>query len=272
MQSSQELFFEEFAVRFQIFFKEMASFCDEFLQQQHSSTYKGLSQKRSSFASQLSKANSGTQQGHPRRRKEPVDPDAPKKPPSSFILYFQEKKSEFQSKNPTLSITEITKLIGKAWNNLSAEKQEQFKNKALNLKTNYQHDFEIYAKKKGITIPVKRKPPVPKPKAKQEVQIEEDDEVEIQEIEDDDDDEVVQEEEVEEEEEEEVEEEEEEEEEEVEEVVKAPVQLKNSLKSQQQNKKNAINQQTATNIKEKKIKLIGQASDEEQKVKKKVKK
>ena len=66
--------------------------------------------------------------------------------------------------------------------NLVFSRQNIFKNKALTLKQNYEKNFEIYAKKKGIVVPVKRKPAAPRPKkvVKEEVIVEElDDDVEI---------------------------------------------------------------------------------------------
>ncbi|XP_043913098.1 high mobility group protein B3 [Protopterus annectens] len=76
-----------------------------------------------------------------KRRK---DPNAPKRPPSGFFLYCSEFRPKIKGSNPGLSIGEIAKKLGEAWNNLSEAEKEPYVNKAGKLKEKYEKDIAAY--------------------------------------------------------------------------------------------------------------------------------
>lgn len=53
-----------------------------------------------------------------KKEKSSVDPNLPKKPLTAYLLYFQEKKPSFVEKYPDLTLSALTKLIAKDWNEL----------------------------------------------------------------------------------------------------------------------------------------------------------
>ena len=46
------------------------------------------------------------------------DPDAPKRPMSSYMYFANEKREEVKKGNPKLSVTEVTKVLGEQWGKL----------------------------------------------------------------------------------------------------------------------------------------------------------
>jgi hypothetical protein len=57
------------------------------------------------------------------KEKKPKDPNAPKRPPSAYLLYQNHVRKEVQAANPTMPYSEILGYISKAWAQLSdAEK------------------------------------------------------------------------------------------------------------------------------------------------------
>ena len=56
-----------------------------------------------------------------KKDKNNVDPNLPKKPLTAYLLYFQEKKPQFVEKYPDLTLSALTKLIAKDWNELPQE-------------------------------------------------------------------------------------------------------------------------------------------------------
>lgn len=47
----------------------------------------------------------------------------PKKPLGAFFLYSNQKRNEIKKKDPSLSITEISKVIGADWKSLTEEEK-----------------------------------------------------------------------------------------------------------------------------------------------------
>lgn len=83
-----------------------------------------------------------------KRLKSPKDPNAPKKPTTAYIRYFQDRKPYYMLQNPNMPITEITKLIGREWKELPKEKQQYFLDKAIQDKERYRQENNKYLIKK----------------------------------------------------------------------------------------------------------------------------
>lgn len=52
------------------------------------------------------------------------DPNAPKRPPSSYLLFQNEVRSELKAKNPDIPNNELLTMIAKKWASMSKEEKE----------------------------------------------------------------------------------------------------------------------------------------------------
>jgi HMG (high mobility group) box len=57
------------------------------------------------------------------KEKKPKDPNAPKRPPSAYLLYQNQVRKDVQAANPGIPYTEILGHISKAWAQLSEEEK-----------------------------------------------------------------------------------------------------------------------------------------------------
>ncbi|KAJ3069246.1 Transcription factor SOX-1 [Quaeritorhiza haematococci] len=57
-----------------------------------------------------------------------------KKPPNPFLLYNREMRKKLQDTNPSLSVGEISKMIGEGWKSLSDEDRAKYQDQAKQLK------------------------------------------------------------------------------------------------------------------------------------------
>ena len=62
--------------------------------------------------------------GRKRRKTKPKDPNAPKRPASSYLLFQNEVRQDLKQQNPTLPNNELLHLISKAWNDMPKEKKD----------------------------------------------------------------------------------------------------------------------------------------------------
>ncbi|CAG7848129.1 SubName: Full=Uncharacterized protein {ECO:0000313/EMBL:CCA73553.1} [Serendipita indica DSM 11827] len=61
-----------------------------------------------------------------RKEKAPKDPNAPKRPPSAYLLYQNAIRKEIKDKNPTMTYAEVLGEISKMWSGLSAEEKKPY--------------------------------------------------------------------------------------------------------------------------------------------------
>ena len=116
------------------------------------------------------------------------DPNAPKRPPSTFFLFCSEYRPKIKGEHPGLSIGDVAKKLGEMWNNTAADDKQPYEKKAARLKKEkYEKDIAAYrakgkpdAAKKGVVKAEKSK------KKKEEEEDEEDEEDEEEEEDDDD--------------------------------------------------------------------------------------
>ncbi len=59
-----------------------------------------------------------------RKRSEPRDPNAPKRPGSAYIYFSNEMRPKLKEEKPELGMAERSKHIGKTWATLEAEKKK----------------------------------------------------------------------------------------------------------------------------------------------------
>jgi len=84
-----------------------------------------------------------------KKKKTKKDPEAPKRPLSSYMIFTQEKRETVLKQNPGASITEISKILGKEWSKLEKGKggkkgTKKYDDLAAKAKARYDLDKEVY--------------------------------------------------------------------------------------------------------------------------------
>ena len=59
-----------------------------------------------------------------KRKVREKDPAAPKRPPSSYLLFQNEVRQEVKAKNPNMPNNELLGMIAKAWSEMSKEQKD----------------------------------------------------------------------------------------------------------------------------------------------------
>jgi transcriptional regulator HMO1 len=63
-------------------------------------------------------------EGKRRRKIKPKDPNAPKRPPSSYLLFQNEVRQELKAKHPNIPNNELLAKIAKAWSDMPKEQKD----------------------------------------------------------------------------------------------------------------------------------------------------
>lgn len=71
------------------------------------------------------------------------------RPPNAFILYSQAMRSDAQRNNPTLSNTEISRILGRMWKEVPNEIKQQYKQKAAKLQEEFKKQHPDYTYRKA---------------------------------------------------------------------------------------------------------------------------
>ncbi|KAH6915481.1 high mobility group box domain-containing protein [Coprinopsis sp. MPI-PUGE-AT-0042] len=72
-----------------------------------------------------------------KRTSKPKDPNAPKRPASSYILFQNDIRTELKKQNPNLSNPQLLSLISDKWKNMTDEEKETYNQEMLRLKQQY---------------------------------------------------------------------------------------------------------------------------------------
>merc|ERR1719309_821265 len=78
------------------------------------------------------------------RKPFPKDPNAPKRPMSSYMFYVNEQRPEVVEEFPNLKFTDIVCLIGKRWNQLSSGSKEAYDEMSKDAKAEYKKALAKY--------------------------------------------------------------------------------------------------------------------------------
>ncbi|XP_016043681.2 high mobility group protein B4 [Erinaceus europaeus] len=84
--------------------------------------------------------------GRRRRRRRKRDPLAPRRPPSSFLLFCQEHYPHLKRENPNWSVVQVAKATGKMWASTSSNEKQPYEQRAAFLRAKYQEDLKEYHK------------------------------------------------------------------------------------------------------------------------------
>ncbi|OHS99276.1 HMG box family protein [Tritrichomonas foetus] len=71
------------------------------------------------------------------------------RPPNAFILYSQAMRSEARQQNPSLSNTEVSRILGKMWKEVPNEIKLQYKQKAAKLQEEFKKAHPDYTYRKA---------------------------------------------------------------------------------------------------------------------------
>lgn len=78
------------------------------------------------------------------RRHPKPDENAPERPPSAYVIFSNKMREELKGRN--LSFTEIAKLVGENWQNLSPGEKEPYEQSAFTAKERYNNELAEYKK------------------------------------------------------------------------------------------------------------------------------
>lgn len=76
--------------------------------------------------------------------KKPKDRNAPKKPPTAYFLFTAKIRKETTAANPDMKITQIAKVMGQKWKEISEEEKKQFYEEAARLKEEHKNTVADY--------------------------------------------------------------------------------------------------------------------------------
>ncbi len=93
-----------------------------------------------------SKDGNGAPHGAKRKYRRHPKPDesAPERPPSAYVIFSNKMREELKGRN--LSFTEIAKLVGENWQNLSPADKEPYEQQAFSAKEKYNNELSEYKK------------------------------------------------------------------------------------------------------------------------------
>ncbi|KAI9596855.1 hypothetical protein BDF19DRAFT_324437 [Syncephalis fuscata] len=86
-----------------------------------------------------------------KKRKRERDPDAPKRPPSSFLLFMADRRPLIKQENPDMTYTDLMKEIGTLWKALPSAQREAYETQYNSSKEAFMKLQEDYLAKKGIS-------------------------------------------------------------------------------------------------------------------------
>lgn len=108
-------------------------------------------------------APSGDESESGKKKKGKKDPNAPKKPRSSYLLYSTKVRSEVKEQNPSASFSEVAKLIGEKWKEISDAEKKKYEDLAKEDIDRYKREMETYVPPKETSAETKKpKAGVPK--------------------------------------------------------------------------------------------------------------
>ncbi|KAF8628170.1 hypothetical protein AX17_006040 [Amanita inopinata Kibby_2008] len=79
-----------------------------------------------------------------RRKRKPKDPNAPKRPASSYILFQNEVRKEIKASHPNVSNNELLGIIAKQWQEMSDEDKAVYTQAMASAKERYSQDKKAY--------------------------------------------------------------------------------------------------------------------------------
>ncbi|XP_031234584.1 high mobility group protein B4 [Mastomys coucha] len=79
-----------------------------------------------------------------KRRKRKKDPKAPRKPPSSFLLFSLDHYARLKQENPSWTVVQVAKATGKMWSTTADVDKKTYEQKAALMRAKYLEEREAY--------------------------------------------------------------------------------------------------------------------------------
>lgn len=92
-----------------------------------------------------------------KRKKCLRDKTAPRPPHSGYIRFLNHRRDQFRAENPNLPFAEITKVLATEWNQLPADKKQQYLLAAEQERVKYVEELAAYKKTDAYQNFIQRK-------------------------------------------------------------------------------------------------------------------
>ena len=92
------------------------------------------------------KSTSSTKSLSSPKQKKLKDENAPKRPKSAYMFFAEKKRPEIREEQPDLKMTEISKVIGERWKEVTPESKAKYAKKAEKDKERYQEELKDYVR------------------------------------------------------------------------------------------------------------------------------
>ncbi|XP_052033382.1 high mobility group protein B4 [Apodemus sylvaticus] len=79
-----------------------------------------------------------------RRKRRQRDPKAPRKPPSSFLLFSVDHYAKLKQENPNWTVVQVAKAAGKMWSTTADVDKKPYEQKAALMRAKYFEEREAY--------------------------------------------------------------------------------------------------------------------------------
>ncbi|XP_030858890.1 high mobility group protein B4 isoform X2 [Gorilla gorilla gorilla] len=81
-----------------------------------------------------------------RKKRRKRDPQAPRRPPSSFLLFCQDHYAQLKRENPNWSVVQVAKATGKMWSTATDLEKHPYEQRVALLRAKYFEELELYRK------------------------------------------------------------------------------------------------------------------------------
>ncbi|KAK1175257.1 SWI/SNF-related matrix-associated actin-dependent regulator of chromatin subfamily E member 1-related-like [Acipenser oxyrinchus oxyrinchus] len=92
-----------------------------------------------------------------KKRKPPNEFSAPRAPTTGYVIFVNEKKVHLKAEHPDIPFTEITKMLGTRWSQLSQEEKQKYNNAAEKDKQRFIEELQAYQNSEAYKAFLKRK-------------------------------------------------------------------------------------------------------------------
>jgi hypothetical protein len=108
------------------------------------------SKKRKLAETELSADDAGKKK---KRERKPKDPNAPKAPPSAYILFQNEIRSAVREQHPDVQYKELMGIISKQWGALDQEQKQPYFDRVIAAKQTHEVDLAKYIAEHPVYVP-----------------------------------------------------------------------------------------------------------------------